>query len=292
MKKYFTILFLIFTTILSAQQPLLEKVKIPFTLSPNGHIIINAKINGVDGTFIFDTGAGMNLLTKKFADKITDLEKTHHFHTGHRATGEAIQSDLYKASSLYIADYSSTDRIFAVYDLEFPLDGLISLTAFKNQPFTIDFKENILHLESESSLSKIQQKADFKLPLQVKNDRGIEISVSTTILLNNTLALNVGLDSGAGFGVYRFNSKYMKDLYVDSTKIKSEFKPSYFIPKEGNTYYYTEIDTLSDINKNTSITNFNATFIEGLLYEGIMGINWLGNKLTFDIDNKLLTVIK
>ncbi|WP_335966733.1 hypothetical protein [Galbibacter sp. PAP.153] len=44
----------------------------------------------MEGTFIFDTVAGLNLITKKFADKIKILKPTNEFFTGHRATGEAL----------------------------------------------------------------------------------------------------------------------------------------------------------------------------------------------------------
>ena len=100
MTKLITSLLILFTTLTYSQQEISEQINIPFTQTPNGHIIIPATINGVEGKFIFDTGAGINLLTKKFADNITDLEKTKHFYTGHRATGEEIKSDLWNSKKL------------------------------------------------------------------------------------------------------------------------------------------------------------------------------------------------
>lgn len=290
MTRVITCLLILFTSLIYSQQKTSEQINIPFTLTPNGHIIIPANINGIEGNFIFDTGAGINLLTKKFADKITDLEKTKHFYTGHRATGEQIQSDLWNSKSLEIGDFKVRNEIFAVYDLEFPLDGLISLTPFKQKQITIDFKNKILSIESDESLNDLIAKKDFVIPIQISNDREIKIGISTKIQLNDELALNVGLDSGAGFDVYRFNSRYMEEFGIDSTKIKSEFKPSYFKPKEGNNYYYTILSKLTDDAKNVSVKDFKATFIEGLIYEGIMGINWLGEKITIDIPNKRLVV--
>ncbi|MDN3595202.1 retropepsin-like aspartic protease [Zunongwangia endophytica] len=76
--------------------------------------MIKATVNGVSGNFVFDTGAGLNLLTKDFADKIDNLDKTHHFYTGHRATGEAITTDLYQSDILEIGDFSINNEQFAV----------------------------------------------------------------------------------------------------------------------------------------------------------------------------------
>lgn len=114
---------------------------VPFTLTENGHIVINAQVNGIEGKFIFDTGSGMNLLTKKFANKIKDLKKTDHFTTGHRATGEEIKSDIWNSNLLKIACFQASKEIFAVYDFPFPLDGLISLTPFKDRAIGVDFEK-------------------------------------------------------------------------------------------------------------------------------------------------------
>jgi hypothetical protein len=290
MTKIITSLLLLFTALTFSQSKTSEQINIPFTQTPNGHIIIPATINGIEGNFAFDTGAGINLLTKDFADKINDLEKTSHFYTGHRATGEEIKSDLWNSKSLEIGDYKITNETFAVYDLEFPLDGLISLTPFKEKQITIDFKNKVLSIESENSLDQLIKNKDFEMPIQIINDREIRIGISTAVKLNDKLSLNVGLDSGAGFDVFRFNSRYMETLDIDSTQIESEVRPSSFKPEEVNRYYYIELEKLADSDENTIVKNFKATFIEGLIYEGIMGINWIGEIITIDIPNKKLIV--
>ena len=283
-------MFFMFFSVLGNAQNLEVPVTIPFELSANGHIMIKATINNVEGTFIFDTGAGLHLLTKKFADKIKNLEQTNHFYTGHRATGEALETNLWIGKSLDMGEFHLENQTLAVYDIAFPLDGLISLSSFTDRAITIDFKQQQLVVETESSLRSREKAAAFQMPLQITNVRDIEVSISTPVLINDSLNVNVGLDSGAGFDVYRFSERYMQALGVDTTKVKGEFKPSYFKPKEGNMYYSTTLASLSDTGKNVFKNNFKATFIEGLLYEGIMGINWIGEVLTIDIANKHLWV--
>lgn len=289
MKFSFLLYFLFFSFFANAQN-LKEPVSIPFELSPNGHIMIKARINNVEGNFIFDTGAGVHLLTKKFADTIKTLAPTHHFYTGHRATGEALETDLWIARSLDLGTFHLENQTVAVYDIKFPLDGIISLSSFTDRAITIDFKQQQLVVETESSLRAREQAASFQMPLQITNVRDIDVSISTPIIINDSLELNVSLDSGAGFAVYRFNERYMEALGVDTAKVNSEFKPSYFKPKDGNMYYSTTLASLSDADKHIFKKDFKATFIEGLLYEGIMGINWIGEVLTFDIANKRLLV--
>ena len=290
MKKGFLLVtFLLFSTVFYAQHYTKEKIEIPFKLSPNGHIMIKASVNGVPGNFVFDTGAGMNLLTKDFADKIGNLEKTTHFYTGHRATGEAITSDLYQSEVLKIANFSIEDEQFAVYDIDFPLDGLISLTPLQQKAFTVNFEENKLVIESEESLRRRKENIKFEMPLEINNDRNVKVSVGTIVQLDS-LELHVGLDSGAGFDVYRFNSRYMEALGIDSTQVESKYIPSSFKPEQGNQYYFAEVSRLSDLKVNAEQIGFRATFIDGLIYEGIMGINWIGEIITFDIPAKRILV--
>ena len=290
MKKGFLLVtFLLFSSVFYAQHYTKEKIEIPFKLSPNGHIMIKASVNGIPGNFVFDTGAGMNLLTKDFADKIDNLEKTTHFYTGHRATGEAITSDLYQSEVLKIADFSIEDEQFAVYDIDFPLDGLISLTPLQQKAFTVNFEENKLVIESEESLRLRKENIKFEMPLEINNDRNVKVSVGTIVQLDS-LELHVGLDSGAGFDVYRFNSRYMEALGIDSTQVESKYIPSSFKPEQGNQYYFAEVSRLSDLKVNAEQIDFRATFIDGLIYEGIMGINWIGEIITFDIPAKRILV--
>ena len=290
MKKGFLLVtFLLFSIVFYAQHYTKEKIEIPFKLSPNGYIMIKASVNGIPGNFVFDTGAGMNLLTKDFADKIDSLEKTTHFYTGHRATGEAITSDLYQSEVLKIADFSIEDEQFAVYDIDFPLDGLISLTPLQQKAFTVNFEENKLVIESEESLRRRKENIKFEMPLEINNDRNVKVSVGTIVQLDS-LELHVGLDSGAGFDVYRFNSRYMEALGIDSTQVESKYIPSSFKPEQGNQYYFAEVSRLSDLKVNAEQIGFRATFIDGLIYEGIMGINWIGEIITFDMPAKRILV--
>lgn len=292
MRKTLPLLLFLMTILSFGQESNLDKIEIPFSLSPNGHILIAAEVNGVQGQFVFDTGAGLNLITKDFADKIKSLQKTSHFYTGHRATGEALQVDLWNAKSLALDDYRLTDQKFAVYEVSLPFAGLISLTAFQNQPVTIDFDQKILTVESKKSLQQCISEKDFEMPISIDNDRDISISISTSVQLQDSLNLEVGLDSGAGFDVYRFNSRYMKTLEIDSTQVKHKTKPSYFKPEKSNSFYFTKLNKLTDRNDNRSVQDFNATFIDGLIYEGIMGINWIGRQITIDLPNKRLIVKK
>lgn len=291
MKTIFSLfIILFFTQIGYSQVKVKDQIVVPFKLSSNGHIIIKAKVNGVEGNFVFDTGAGLNLLTKNFADKIENLESTNNFYTGHRATGEALEVDLWKSETLRIGEFQIKNPTFAVYDIDFPFAGLISLTPFRENPITIDFTNKVLTIESEKSLQELKNADVTEIPLQLSSDRGITLDIFTYILLDDDLKLQVGLDSGAGFDAYRFNSRYMDNLDIDSTNVESTFRKSAFKPEEGNYYYKANVAKMTTENGNIEVEDFKTTFVDGLIYEGIMGINWLGDQITIDIPEKKLFV--
>ncbi|MCB0508488.1 MAG: retropepsin-like domain-containing protein [Bacteroidetes bacterium] len=265
---------------------------VPFELTQSGHILVTAKINGREGRFIFDTGAGINLLIKKFADKTPNLEKSEHFYTGHRSTGEELMMDIWKLNNLQIGKFSATNEICSVYDIDFPFDGLISLTPFLSTPITIDFLNKQLIIETKRSIKKRISSADYQIPIKIHNDKGISIDIATNIKLNDTLDLLVNLDSGSGFGSYKFNYRYMSNLNIDTSNVKKIERESMFKSGYYNTHYFTKVNQLSDINNNVITKQINAQFITGLIYEGIVGINWIGSIITFDLANKRLIVKK
>lgn len=292
MAKFIPFLIILLSTLTYSQEIITDQINIPFTISENGYIIIPVTINGIEGKYIFDTGAGLNVLFKQPFGKIKDLKETEHFFIGHRATGEELEINLWKTESVEISNFKVIDETFGVLDIDFPFDGLISLAMFKDKQITIDFGNKVLSIESEKSLEKLIANKDFEIPLQISNERDISIDISIKILLDNKLLLNVKLDSGAGFDVYRFNSRYMKNLGIDSAQVKKIYKPSYFKTGAGNNFFITQVSEFNDAGKNISINDFRAIFIEGLIYEGIMSVNWIGKKITIDIPNKRLIIQK
>jgi len=290
MKKTFLFLLIALSIHSFGQNKLAKTITIPFELLGSGHILITAKVNNVEGKFIFDTGAGLNLLTKKFADKVTNLKKTDGFYTGHRATGEQIVSDLWDSESLETGGFTSKAQKFTTIDMEFPVDGLISLLPFKEFPFTIDYKNKVLVLETEKSMAALD-KTGISLPIQISENLEKTLTFATYVKVNDKLNLQMNMDSGAGFGVFRFNSRYMENLGIDASKTEKKYRASDFKPTEGNNYYFTQLSKISPASsEKIKVSDFKATFIEGLIYEAIGSINWLGDKITIDIQKKNIII--
>ena len=278
------LLFFSFLYLLFFSQFIEAQTKIPFELSPQGHIMIKTTFNGVEGNFIFDTGGGMTMLTKKFADRIGALKKMDGGYTAFRATGERIDVDLYQAASLKLGNISEHQPLLTYIDVDFgPIDGLISLMTFKNQPFTIDYLNKVILLEDKPALTALK-KTGHLVPLQMDISRDKTLGIAAYFTLNKKVNLQLIIDSGAGTNVFRINSKYTTQLGIDTAKAEKILKPSEFDPKFKTTIYRANLAEIastafSAINKK----DVTAAFIPGLIYDGIISLNWIGSKITFDL---------
>ncbi|MEN5055862.1 retropepsin-like aspartic protease [Sphingobacterium kitahiroshimense] len=265
---------------------------IPFKMTQEGHIIIKAKVNDIEGNFIFDTGAGLTLITKAFSERIGKLHKQDGSFTGFRATGEQLTADLYDAHSLVIGTVIDKNPVLTIFDINLgSIDGLISLMSFKEQPFTIDYINKKIIFESDKSLSIIR-KSGQQIPLQVNESRGKAITVFAYFRVNDNLTLQFSIDSGAGNDVYRMNSKFISPLSIDTVKANKLVIPSEFNPEVKTIIYQTNIKSItSKASSTVQCQNVKASFIDGLIYDGIVSLNWIGKRITFDLIRREMIVL-
>ncbi|MCC9136780.1 retropepsin-like aspartic protease [Pontibacter silvestris] len=267
---------------------------IPFELAQSGHIMLKAQVNGVEGNFILDTGGGLTVITESFASKLNGLVKQDGGYTGFRATGERIDADLYTAREVTIGDHPSKETSLAIVDADFgPIDGLISLMSFRDQPFTIDFADKIVYLENTRSLAK-RKKNGQVVPLQLEASRGVALDMFAYFVVNDKLTLQFLLDSGAGAGVFRLNSRYATALGVDiadTTKVEKTYRRSEINADVQTVIYRTAMDKLAVKGQPAiKIENFKAQLVEGLIYDGIMSVNWLGKQITINLAQREMIV--
>ena len=265
--------FLIFSLKTNAQ--------IPFEINSNGHIIIKAKINDVEGKFILDTGAGLNAIFTKFSNKIKN-EKTNNFFVGHRATGEELNVDLYNAKSMEINNEQFDDQQYTIVDMDFAdIDGMISLQPFRNTPITIDYTNKKIYFNKST-------KGDKSIDIQIADYAGKAIDIFTYVELNNTVKIQTLLDSGAGRNSFWFSSKLMEALALNKADFKAVPVKSDF--NKENNYYIGKLSKINTANKLRKVENLDAAFIAGLIYEGKTSIDWLGSVLTIDIAKKKIFI--
>ncbi|MDN3550114.1 retropepsin-like aspartic protease [Mucilaginibacter aquaedulcis] len=257
---------------------------IPFELTPQGHIVVKAKINGIEGNFIFDTGAGLTLITKTFSDKIGKLHKQDGSYTAFRATGEKLTADLYDAQTVTLGTFVEHNPVLTIFDANLgPIDGLISLMSFKEQPLTIDYINKKIIFETDKSLFGIR-KSGHQIPLQLEESRDKALTIFTYFTVNNKLTLQFCIDCGAGANVYRINSRYIPALGIDTANASKITIPSEFDPKVKTIIYNANIKSITaKASPDIQCQDVKASFINGLIYDGIVSLNWIGKRVTFDL---------
>jgi hypothetical protein len=255
--------------------------QIPFESSQSGHIIVKAKVNGVEGKFIFDTGAGINAVFTGFSKKLSN-RKTGNFFTGHRATGEEMTADLYADAAFDVGGKIFANQQYAIIDFQFgDIDGLVSLQAFRNVPITIDYGKKQLVFDRNT----IQ---DRSIDIELADYAGRALDIFTSVRINDTLNIQVLLDSGAGINSFWFSSKLMDTLHLKKENfrkvpVKSEFK-------KDNNYYFGRIRKLNTVGGLSGLADLKGAFVDGLIYEGKTSLDWLGKILTIDIGKKKIFI--
>jgi len=265
---------------------------IPFELTPQGHIMVKAKLNGIEGNFIFDTGAGLTLITKTFANKMGGLHKQDGSYTAFRATGEKLTAELYDAQTLAIGSFVEHYPVLTIFDVNLgPIDGLISLMSFRNQPFTIDYTHKKINFETNKSMVALQKQGRH-VPLQLEDSRDKALSIFAYFRVNNKLTLQFSIDSGAGSNSYRMNSKYISALNIDTANAKKIEIPSEFDPKLKTIIYQASVKTITaKASPAIQCQDVKASFINGLIYDGIVSLNWIGKQVTFDLKKREMIVL-
>ncbi|MXV51919.1 hypothetical protein GS399_13120 [Pedobacter sp. HMF7647] len=259
---------------------------VPFTLMESGHIIIKAKVDGVEGKFIFDTGAGLNLFFDKFAKRLK-AQQTNNYFTAHRATGESLTVPLYHSESLAIGTLNFSNQLYTTYNIDAgDIDGLISLQPFQNTPVTIDFESKIISFNNKPEVGK----SKF-IDIQIADYAGKSLDIFTNVKLNDQVTIQVLLDSGAGKSSFWFNSRLMDMLKLDKNSFEVLKKKDEFDATKTRLFYTGKINTLRTENNSASIDNPKSIFVENLIYEGKTGIDWLGKKITISLPDKKIFLI-
>lgn len=93
-----SVLVLLLRLVTFSQSPAHQEI--PFEPLPSGHMLVKAKVAGVEGRFIFDTDGGITAFTKPFLTKLPNTTAEDGGFTG--------------------------------------IDGILSLKLLETQPFTID----------------------------------------------------------------------------------------------------------------------------------------------------------
>lgn len=126
-------------------------------LTKTNHFKITAKINGIKGKFIVDTGASNTCIDTKLIEQFNlTSENSDTKASGAGATN--METQLAKNNSLKIGKWTSKNNSIVVFDLSHvnealvthgskPVHGIIGADILKKSNAVIDYKNNLLFLK-------------------------------------------------------------------------------------------------------------------------------------------------
>lgn len=215
---------------------------ISFKLLPTGHIVVPAKVQGIDGNFILDTGAGINLLFEDFAQKLPRKPQSYNFFTGFRATGERLDVPLYKDIEMDLVGINFTDIPFSIANLKIEgIDGLISLKMFENTDILLDYERQEIILDKFHFSNKTKA-----IDIFISTQADDSVDIFTYALLNDKYKIKVLLDTGAGRDSYWLNDKFINTLGLNIASLQNFDKVSETNETIKTKIYTTKINSISN----------------------------------------------
>jgi hypothetical protein len=208
---------LTFCLILNTPSP--GQKTIPIEISKNGHIMVKASINGVEGNFIFDTGAGLHVISGKFFQKISSQKRDSSYFTGFRHTGERLDGPMYLFEEVSLGSLTQANPWVGVYPGfdAMGFDGLISCKLIEDDIITVDPKGRQIIVESKESIVNRKKK---EIPLLIHEDRDRLLDFFINVRINDTFDAIMEFDTGAGYSPLLLHSRYMHYAGLDTTAME------------------------------------------------------------------------
>jgi hypothetical protein len=259
--------------------------RIPVKQDWTGRMTVKATMAGQEGNFMVDLGAGTEVVSKQFAEKLKLAPAG--YMTGFRMTGERAEGPRYTGAAIALGPLHSPQDFGVSGHLEKdPIDGLISARIFEHSPVTLDFVQGEIVVETPASFEQRIANGDT-VPLKLDDDRDMKLDLFAEFDLGNGQTGLCEIDSGF-FGI-TINKRYMEALgVVPETKgvDKIEFSPGFFT-------YKTHLPAIAlaaapDQKLENPLVNFGD-----FIYDCVVGTRfWHDRTLTLDLPSRRLIVAR
>lgn len=178
-----------------------------------GHVYVKTKVNGIDGRFVLDSGAGIVVLTPEFARKLGFLAG------GKKGTATGVGGNVKIETAALTTLETGGARLENVLAAVIPMpqaleaDGLLGFEYFQAFVVTLDYENARLTLTKPK---KFQPTGDG-LPLKVTRTPAVEVSLDGH-------KAQMEVDTGANGGV-TFNTPF-----VEREQLRENYSPRFEMP--------------------------------------------------------------
>ena len=219
MKKLASILFLILYGLPILAQPgfLFKKdvncVSIPFQLI-NNLVFIPLQVNGVELTFLLDSGVEETVLFSLEDKQEVDLKNTETISLRGLGSADAIEGLKSTGNILEIKEMQSRNHLlYVILDQEFnlsshigiPVNGIIGNSFFKNHLLEINYQKKRIyfHKETVKKRNKIERRYN-KIPISIERAKPYVNSI--VVMGNQAVPVKLLVDIGNSDAVWLFDN--------------------------------------------------------------------------------------
>lgn len=261
--------------------------QIPFSYFNETFMVVPVEINrNITQNFIFDTGIGVNLISKSICEQIHC--KIEGEYSGKRMSGQEIRIPMSSVDSLSVAGHDLKNVPVGVFDVDAMIPGsniggFLSLGFFKNLPYSVDYKRQIIIFENSVSLKKIRAEGT-RVPVLLDVE-GPALQIFMPLVLPDDQRISVEVDTGSQILI--LNDSFMKRLGValDNPDVKRKNGKD----ETGQTFsrFFTNLNGQIHLVQSTDIGMENPeVMFQKIIYDGLVGHVFLSHfTVTYDLPN-------
>lgn len=261
---------------------------IAFTTNSDGMPVIPVTVGeATQLSVVLDTGGGLAVLAPSVIEKVHGIPAGQF--TGFRMTGERLDIPLFTIPRLVIGPMEKKDVLVGSWDVldKIHLDGLVSLSQFRDQPFTLDFGSKMLTLETPKTLANRRASAAVS-SIKFDDVRSVSLDMFSQFLLAGHPG-QCEIDTGSPIST--ITTRYMKALGVepDSKDVRKVERKT--IAGAPEIRYDTSLSEIAlAASPKIAILHPRVSFVD-VIYDCVLGVDfWSGKALTVDIPGRQIMV--
>jgi len=261
---------------------------IAFTTNEEGMPVIAVTAGAATRlSVVLDTGGGLAVLAPSVIEKVHGAPAGQF--TGFRMTGERLNIPLFTIPRLVIGPMEERDVLVGSWDVldKIHVDGLISLSQFRDQAFTLDFANKTLTFEIRKTLDKRRANAVVS-PIRLDDFRDVSLDMFSEFLIAGHPG-QCEIDTGSP--VSTVNTRYMKPLGIqpDDKDVRKVEKRT--IAGGTEIRYDTKVSGIAlAAAPKIDIRHPQISFVD-VIYDCVVGVDfWSGKTLTVDTPDRQIMV--
>jgi len=259
---------------------------IPYEYLADHLILVPVTINGEESKFVLDTGAGMEVISTSLARKFK-CKKNSSF-TGSRMTGEKITLDLTEIAEIRLGQHIQTKVEVGITDIfdKLPpdfakIEGALSLSFFKSQPFTIDYAAKQIILHEPSELAALAKKGHL-VKTRTERLENKTVGFFANITVNDAYRGEFEVDTGNTITILPLKAMEKAGVSKNTPGLKKVSGKN----ETGHdfTKYYSEVKKISLTDHPKQVDTSHKVAFTEIIYDGVIGNEFLKLwKVTFDV---------